>query len=351
MGTMKTAIACALALGMAGAAAGVRADGDCCRGAAGKAACCSTGTTTEAICLDANKISAAELAKRLSQAIGAEVRVQGPAYGEVNVKLCAKTPEAAVAQAAKAMNARWRLAFVFGQAIAPGKAVSTERALSVSFRKAGAATAAYVAAAQAGGIIIADKPLAGKVTFQGKNVPAGMVMDAIASAAGVHWKTAYVLQIGPEVLAERVAKSAADGGKSVLKARPDSPLTHLHRSPGGPEGVAPAPGMIVKDPAGDLARLEAEAMRRQLLGEWAGVFTQDTPKDVRRAVRDLRIRVETAIQKLESYPEQNRHLGVDMWHARYERMQEDYKNLTPEQQKQVQPVLDAMKYFGAKPVN
>ena len=104
--------------------------------------------------------------------------------------------------------------------------------------------------------------------------------------------------------------------------------------------------MIIKDPDAQTARLEEEAMRRQQLGEWAGVFTQESPSATRRAIRDLRIRVETAIQKLESYPAQNRHLGVAMWRARYERMLEDYKHLTPDQQKLVQPVLDAMKYFA-----
>ena len=74
-------------------------------------------------------------------------------------------------------------------------------------------------------------------------------------------------------------------------------------------------------------------MRRQELGEWAGVFTQETPRDTKRAIRDLRIRVETTIQKLESYPVQNRQLGMEMWRARYERMLEDYKHLTPDQQK------------------
>ena len=59
--------------------------------------------------------------------------------------------------------------------------------------------------------------------------------------------------------------------------------------------------------------------------------------------------METAIQKLESYPPQNRHLGAGMWHARYLRMMEDYKTLTPEQQKQVQPVVDVMKYFAESP--
>ena len=90
-----------------------------------------------------------------------------------------------------------------------------------------------------------------------------------------------------------------------------------------------------------------EAFRRQQLGEWAGVFTQESPRETRRAIRDLRIRVETTIQKLESYPPQNRHLGFAMWRARYERMLEDYKHLAPEQQKQVQPVMDVMKYFAA----
>ena len=123
-----------------------------------------------------------------------------------------------------------------------------------------------------------------------------------------------------------------------------SPLSHLHRDERGGQRIAPAPGMIVKDPEGESRRLEEEAYRRQQLGEWAGVFIQENPK---RAIRDLRIRVETAIQKLESYPPQNRHLGAAMWRARYERMLEDYRNLTAEQQKQVQPVLEAMKYFAA----
>ena len=88
-------------------------------------------------------------------------------------------------------------------------------------------------------------------------------------------------------------------------------------------------------------------MRRQELGEWASVFTQETPRDTKRAIRDLRIRVETTIQKLEAYPPQNRQLGMAMWRARYDRMLEDYKHLAPDQQRQVQPVLDAMKYFAA----
>jgi hypothetical protein len=109
--------------------------------------------------------------------------------------------------------------------------------------------------------------------------------------------------------------------------------------------------MIVKDPAAEIERLEKEAMRRQELGEWAGVFTQETPRETKRAIRDLRIRVETTIQKLESYPAQNRQLGMGLWRARYERMLEDYKHLTPDQQRQVMPVLDAMKYFAAPTSN
>src|SRR5262249_53781477 len=158
-----------------------------------------------------------------------------------------------------------------------------------------------------GSVLIADKPLTGKVNFQGKGVPVGMVLDVIATAAGVNWKPAYVIQVGPELVSRR-PNDPGRGSKSVLKPRPDSPLTHLHRAPGGVEGVAPAPGMIVKDPQAEAARLEQAAIRRAQLGEWAGVFTLESPKEIRRAVRDLRIRVETAIQKLESYPPQNRHL-------------------------------------------
>jgi hypothetical protein len=343
---MKRVITCALALGIAGAAGAARAEGgDCCRSAPGNAAaCCATGEAKGTICLEATGVSAAELASRLSKALGTDVRVQGPSFATVSVKLCAKTPEEALAQAAQAINARLRPAFVFGQGPAPEKQTGGEHALSVSFRNASAGSAAFVAAAQVGAIVISDKPLTGKVTFQGKGVPAGMVMDVIATAAGVNWKPAYVLQIGPDLLAQRAGSGLSRGG---LRTRPGSPLTHLHGGVDGGRSIAPAPGMVVKDPEAEMARLEAEAFRRQQLGEWATIFIQESPKEIKRAVRDLRIRVETAIQKLESYPAQNRHLGAAMWRARYERMLEDYKNLNPEQQKQVQPVLDAMKYFAA----
>jgi hypothetical protein len=346
--TMKTAIACALALGVAGAAAGVRAEGlDCCRPSGQKAAaCCSTGEPGGKVCLEAKDITAAEAVRRLSEAIGVEVRVKGTCYGTVSLRICAASPEAALAQAARAMNARYQPAVIFGAAPASEKPVAPSQPITVQFRNAPSASAAYVTAARAGAVLIADKPLTGKVNFQGKNVPAEMVMDVIATAAGMNWKPGYLLQIGPEVTAKRVTKPSR-ATRGVLKPRPDSPLNHLHTGVDGLRGVAPAPGMIVKDPAAEAARVEKEAMRRAELGEWAGVFTQESPREIKKAIRDLRIRVETAIQKLESYPPQNRHLGAALWHSRYERMVEDAKRLTPEQQKQIQPVLETMKYFAA----
>jgi hypothetical protein len=341
---MKKAMVCALALGLAGTAVGARAEsGDCCK--ASGAACCSGGDGK--VCLNADGMTVAELARRLSDAIGTEVRVQGPSFEKLTLKLCAPTPEAALAQVATALHARWRPAFIFGASASTQKPANAEHAVTVTFRSASAASAAFLTAAQAGGILIADRPLSGKVTIQGKGVPASMVLDAIAVASGLSWKPAYVIQTGPETLITRYGEATRTAEGGALRSRPGSPLSHLHRGPNGVQGIAPAPGMIVKDPAGELARLEKEAMRRQELGEWAGVFTQETPRDTKRAIRDLRIRVETAIQKLESYPPQSRVSGAAMWRARYERMLEDYKHLTPDQQKQVMPVLDAMKYFAA----
>lgn len=350
---MKRLMVCALAAGMAGATVGARADGtDCCRPpATNGAACCPAGQTGGKICLEVKDGTAVELAKQMSEVIGCEVRLQGPGFERITLKLCAPTPEAAMAQAAAALHGRWRHAFI----IVPGPAADHSAldgpVVTVVFRNAATSTAAYVTAARAGSVIIADKPLTGRVSFEGKEVPAGKILDAIAAAAGVNWKPAFVLQTGPEsTVVRREGTSKGSGAGSVLKLRPDSPLSHLHRGPLGGPGVAPAPGMIVKDPEALTARLEEEAMRRQQLGEWAGVFTQETPREVKRAIRDLRIRVETAIQKLESYPPQNRELGAAFWRARYERMLEDYTHLTPDQQKQVQPVLDAMKYFAAPAV-
>jgi hypothetical protein len=340
---MKTAIAGALALGMVAAAGGVRAESpDCCQRPAQKANCCPAGPADSKVCVDLQDVPAAEVGSRLSQALGIEVRVKGVSTG-LTLKVCAPNREAALKQVAAAMNARLRPAFIFGARPATGERIAVDQKLSVTFRRAPSASAAYVTAARAGGVVIADKPLRGTVSFQGQNVPAKKVLDAIAVASALTWKPGYVLQIGPETLVRR-AWDPNRGPSSVLKTRPDSPIANMRRH-GGQE-MAPAPGMIVKDPAGETARLEEESYRRAKLGEWAGVFINETPKDIRRAVRDLRIRVETAIQKLESYPPQNRHLGAALWHARYERMLEDYKGLTPEQQKQVQPVLEAMKYFA-----
>jgi hypothetical protein len=335
---------CALALGLSGAAVGARAEGgDCCK--ASGAGCCSSGDGK--VCLKADGITVAELAQRLSDALGTEVRVQGPAFEKLTLTICAPTPEAALVQVAAALHARWHPAYIFGSSAPTRMLASPERAVTVTFKGAPAASAAFLTAAQAGGVLIADRPLTGKVTIQGKGVPASMVLDAIAVAAGMSWKPAFVVQTGPETLVKRYNDPALATDASGLHTRPGSPVTHLHRGPDGVTSIAPAPGMLVKDPQAEIERLEKEAMRRQELGEWAGVFTQETPRDTKRAIRDLRIRVETTIQKLESYPPQNRQLGMGMWHARYERMLEDYKHLTPDQQKQVQPVLDAMKYFAA----
>jgi hypothetical protein len=343
---MKTTLACALALGVAAASVGAQADGkDCCgKPGAAAATCCPAGNGK--ICLDARDLTAVELARQLTARIGVEVRVQGIGFEKLNLKLCAATPEQALDQVAAALHARWHPAYVFGTAAEASKSITTEPAITVTFRGAPASSAAFLTAAQAGGVVIAERPLTGKVTFQGKNVPISMALDAIAIASGQVWERAYVLQIGPETLVSRHTDHPRSGG-GTLQTRPGSPLSHLHRTPGGMDGVAPAPGMIVKDPTGEIERLERESLRRQQLGEWASVFTQDTPKETRRAARDLRIRVETTIQKLESYPPQNRELGIAMWRARYERMTEDFKHLTPDQQKLVQPVLDAMKYFAA----
>jgi hypothetical protein len=344
---MKTAMACGLALALVATVTGARADSpDCCKGAgAGTSGCTAAGCK---ICVDANGMTVAALAKQLSEKIGVEVRVQGPGFETLKLKLCAATPEAALSQVAATLHGQWHPAYIFGSGSPAPNPAAAERAVTVTFRGAAAGSAAYLTAAQTGGVLIADRPLTGKVTFQGKHVPAGMVLDAIAVASGVNWRPAYVLQFGPETLVARHGDHSHTGsGAGNLQERPGSPLTHLHRAPGGMSGIAPAPGMIVKDPEAELARLVKESMRRQELGEWANVFTQESPRDVRRAIRDLRIRVETTIQKLESYPVQDREAASGMWRARYERMLEDYKHLSPDQQKQVQPVLDAMKYFEA----
>ena len=345
---MKTARACGLALGLMAAAAGARADGpDCCKnvGARTDGACAAAGCN---ICINANDVTVGQLVKQLGDKIGVEVRVQGPTYEKLTLNLCASTPEAALSQIAAALHGRWRSAYVFGADTPATKLAAPEKVVTVTFRGAATASAAFLTAAQAGGVLIADRPLTGKVTFQGKGVPASTVLGAIAVASGLNWKPAYLLQIGPDTLVTRHGQhthSSASAG--VLQVRPGSPLSHLHHSAGHTEGIAPAPGMIVKDPEGEMSRLEAESMRRQQLGEWAGVFTQESPRETRRAIRDLRIRVETTIQKLESYPVQDRGAALELWRARYERMLEDYKHLTLEQQLQVQPVLDAMKYFAA----
>ena len=347
---MKTAMACSLALGLTAATLGAGADGlDCCKGPGARAAAgCPAGDCK--ICLDTNGMTVAELARRLSEKIGVEVRVQGPSFETLKLKLCAPTPEAALTQIAAALHGRWRPAYIFGAGSPAPQPSMAGRLVTFTFQGAAASSAAFLTAAQAGGVLIADRPLTGKVTFHGKGVPVSMLLDAIAVASGQPWKPGYLLQLGPETLVTGRSARPKGGAEGILRTRPGSPPTHLHPSPTGAHGIAPAPGSIVMDPAGEVERLEKEAFRRQQLGEWAGVFTQESPRETRRAIRDLRIRVETTIQKLESYPPQNRHLGFAMWRARYERMLEDYKHLAPEQQKQVQPVLDVMKYFAA-PLN
>src|SRR5689334_3982209 len=99
---MKQVIVCALALGLAGTAVGARAEtAGCCK--AEGATCCSGGDGK--VCLKADGITVAELARRLSDAIGTEVRVQGPAFEKLTLKVCAPTPEAALAQVATALHA------------------------------------------------------------------------------------------------------------------------------------------------------------------------------------------------------------------------------------------------------
>jgi len=83
---MKRAMVCALAVGLAGTAVVARAEGgDCCKAAG--AACCAG--EEGKVCLNADGISVAEIAKRLSDAFGTEVRVQGPAFEKLTLKLCA----------------------------------------------------------------------------------------------------------------------------------------------------------------------------------------------------------------------------------------------------------------------
>src|SRR5438876_214674 len=95
---MKTSMACSLALGLAAATIGAGADGrDCCKGPGARAAAgCPAGDCK--ICLDTNGMTVAELARRLSEKIGVEVRVQGPSFETLKLKLCAPTPEAALTQ-------------------------------------------------------------------------------------------------------------------------------------------------------------------------------------------------------------------------------------------------------------
>jgi len=83
---------------------------------------------------ECGRITVAELARKLTDAIGTEVRVQAARVREVDAEVCAPTPEAALAQIATALHARWRPAFVFGGGAPAQKPGGDERAVTVVFR-------------------------------------------------------------------------------------------------------------------------------------------------------------------------------------------------------------------------
>jgi hypothetical protein len=292
----------------------------------------ATAALPATISLDLKEAKAPEVERALCQALGIDVRLDGYLLRPITLKLESVPRDEALRQIATAIDGSWRR--VHSWSGGTGEPVSTKTTSTVRPRLTGApcASAAALIASSAGAWAEGHTKLAGKVTFDGTDLPVAEALARIAKASGASCRDMIVFRTKGFEERERVnAAKAAEKGEGKQRRTKYTVLGKYGAKAGVPDIIDPE---------------EAEA--RAQLGAFAGIFgTTDRAERLQR-VRKLRASMETQNRRQETYRPEHRTLAASFEMRHLKEMLADYELLTDEQKKDVKVLVDYVKKRVAK---
>jgi hypothetical protein len=297
-----------------------------------------TASLPATISLDLKEAKAPEVERTLRAALGMDVRIDGFLLRPVTLKLEATPRNEALAKIAESLGASWRRLHSWTPA-AGGQPVALKTKTTVRPRLTSAPTASAAAmlAASAGAWAEGHTKLAGKVTFDGKEIPLDQALAKIARAAGASCRELIVFRT--KAFEEREKALAARGRGDEKTGGPSKRPKRTKYTVLGKYG-AKAPAPQVFDPE------EAEA--RAALGAFGGIFATVDRAERLQKVRRLRASMETQNRRQENYRPEHRTLAITFEMRHLKEMLADYELLTDEQKKDVKVLVDYVKKRMAK---
>jgi hypothetical protein len=309
--------------------------------------------------LDAPNVTLPELAKRLTEALGCEVRIEGLATGTVSITLKEVSPANLLSETATALGSRWQTIYRFStQEPAAAAPVSSGVQLKLDMPNVSCQAASSVVTRMAGARVERDGDLKGQVALVGAAMPVEEAMDAIARAAGATWRRIYVIQVDalPQTITARTAETPPDKSTDKTPEKPKGPkawsnhvsLTGKPPSSGkrdrfDTKKAAYAKG--IRPPQPTLEQIEKHAM----LGMYGNFFLYDSDSGRESAMKSFQAGLDLQLRRLEALPANQRMVTTMMTRRNFERLIDDFANLDKEQKKLAQPLYDYAKDRLSRP--
>jgi hypothetical protein len=313
------------------------------------------------VSLDASNVTLPELARQMTQALGCEVRIEGPANGAVTVTMQEVSRAKLLAQAAATLGGRWQIVYRLSTNEAtPAQEEPSGQVLCLKLPDVSCQAAAAMIARMAGGRLERDGDLTGQVSLVGEAIPVEEAMNSIAQAAKASWRRIYVMHIDALPEAPRAPGNDPAAGKkpekpAKPKPKPVPALFSNHPSlTGKPTRMAKRDRFDVKSktylPGVRIAQASPEDIEKQaMLGLYGTFFMFETEENRASAMQNFQAGLAGQLKRLEALPANQRFITTMMTRRNFQRLIDDFSNLNKDQQKEAQTLYDYAKEQLSQP--
>jgi hypothetical protein len=314
------------------------------------------------VSLSASNVTLPELAKQMTQALGCEVRIEGKASGSVTLNVSDVPATVLLSQAETALGGQWKLLYRLStHDPAPAPVPPSGVVLDLKLPDVSCQAAAAVVARMAGGRVERDGELTGQLSLVGTAMPVEEAMDAIAHAAHASWRRIYVMQVDalpakPTAKQPDADPSKSDDTEQHSKPKPGPGLFSNHPSVNGhPTKLTRRDWRHPKKPSygegvnPQLASLD-DIQKQQMLGLYGNFFLLDSQESRQAAMKRFQAGLESQLKRLEAFPPNQRYITTLTTRQHFQRLIDDFSNLSDDQKKEAQTLYDYAKEQLAKPL-
>jgi hypothetical protein len=331
-------------------------------GAEGLAAEPVGGAATQAahVSLDATDVTLDALARLMSESLGCEVRIEGVAMGTVSVNLKDVTTAALLAQTAQTLGAKWQVLYRLStKEPAAAPPVASGLLLKLNLSDVSCQAAASVVARMAGGKLERDGELSGQVSLAGGAMPVEEAMDKIASAAKASWRRIYVIHVDqlPTTSATGTSQNGdANDPEKSRKPKPKpgpQPWSSHPSATGQPTKFARRDRKAQKTYAKGIRPVQPtleEIEKHAMMGLYGTFFLLDSEGARETAMKNFQAGLDLQLHRLEALPASQRRITTMMTRTNFQRLIDDFANLSDDQKKEAQKLYDYAKAQLERPV-